>query len=796
MPTLIHIEKLTGPPSINGVIVPYPNNRTGLFPVWVPEHKIKKMYDFSTKIKERRFRAVFRLGWKGLTKEEYETILNAIEETSFTFIPRTQAAGETDPVNSYTVYCTSIIPFDSFGRIIGGGYDLEIELRSTAVERERGGTLWSRIAPRLVKSYSKVFAPTFAYGGKEITPSIVRAYSKIFSPEYQGTAIGIAPSLVRSFSKAFSPDYISQAITPTLVRSYSKVVGAPTYSTEILIAAPYVIWTVEQTTIADSGIWRTKTQVAGNPVKIHPAAFSNLASRGIAVRNEEVSRPLFYVAYTGGEGFNRLMRSEANGSDEIQIHYTGSGNHVYDLAVSEDYIFYIFTGAVRRVNHDATGDIAVASTSGTGSVEVYEAAQKIYVVDGSNSNIKRYNYDGTGEETIYTDASASSRIALDIPAGHIYISDEGRSAVYRINLDTVGQVFADATLIKQLLFIPGGITVDLENIYVTDRDGGRIYSMAKDGSTFGELPNQTNAGVSFTAAVDYSELEGELFTPTIVRAYSKVIAPTYTEVPPPIEFTPSKVQSFSKVFAPVYAPQGGAPTPDHEWRADALGLSNNDPVLNWDDTGSGTPINGTGHGPIFLTNIQNGLPAVDFDGVDDWIDLGTALAAESAEYTIVAVFMPDGVAQRGCIIASLHSSGVNTDSKLYLEQGTVGEPASSAGERLGYSFGNGAGAYSWGYTNDLVISPGVAAVVTVRRVTGQSYEEIYVNGVLKGVTQSQALATSAHTNAYQTALGRMGAFAAVHFDGKIMQLQVFNSALATTDREAAENAMLTKYAIP
>lgn len=73
-------------------------------------------------------------------------------------------------------------------------------------------------------------------------------------------------------------------------------------------------------------------------------------------------------------------------------------------------------------------------------------------------------------------------------------------------------------------------------------------------------------------------------------------------------------------------------------RADALALTNGTPLASWPNlvTGGGALAQGTlAKQPTLLTNACNGLPAVRFDGSDDW--LSANIGALTSSVTVVAV---------------------------------------------------------------------------------------------------------------------------------------------------------------
>lgn len=129
------LKKLTftGPPVIGGWTFPYPAKEVPLEPTYVPNHIVKHFDDGTTRIVKRRFTAYFRLGWRSLSQTDMEQLIEAAEKHSVSFMPRSQAPldanplGETEPYQ-YTVRFVGDIPFDTPNRPSHETYDVQIEL--------------------------------------------------------------------------------------------------------------------------------------------------------------------------------------------------------------------------------------------------------------------------------------------------------------------------------------------------------------------------------------------------------------------------------------------------------------------------------------------------------------------------------------------------------------------------------------------------------------------------------------------------------------------------------------------
>lgn len=79
-----------------------------------------------------------------------------------------------------------------------------------------------------------------------------------------------------------------------------------------------------------------------------------------------------------------------------------------------------------------------------------------------------------------------------------------------------------------------------------------------------------------------------------------------------------------------------------QWKADALSLNDGDPVDTWPDS-SGAGNNGTGTTttrPLYKQNVRQGLPAVRFDGTDDYIaidGIASTLTGADKPFTVFVV---------------------------------------------------------------------------------------------------------------------------------------------------------------
>jgi hypothetical protein len=105
----------------------------------VPDHLEKVMDSGTIKVVQRRFRGNFELGWKGLDRGVFESLISVLQEASFVFVPRTAASGESETVvkpdgsivnvlQSFVVKCTSDLELQRFLAYRDEQFDLDVEL--------------------------------------------------------------------------------------------------------------------------------------------------------------------------------------------------------------------------------------------------------------------------------------------------------------------------------------------------------------------------------------------------------------------------------------------------------------------------------------------------------------------------------------------------------------------------------------------------------------------------------------------------------------------------------------------
>jgi hypothetical protein len=213
-------------------------------------------------------------------------------------------------------------------------------------------------------------------------------------------------------------------------------------------------------------------------------------------------------------------------------------------------------------------------------------------------------------------------------------------------------------------------------------------------------------------------------------------------------------------------------------KADALGLSDNDPISTWaDSSGNGNDAIGVGGArPIFKTAILNGLPVVRFDGIDDFLKV-TALAY--GEFTILYVYK----VTTGGIIGEHSVNASFNHGDYHYQPGGAHVAANGAGGLVFYDI------------NSPSLAPGTFRVVT-RTMDGTGVgHQAWVDGVLAtrgGIEQLGNPGTGVVTDDYYIG-ARAGS--SLFTDGDIPEIVIFDNVKSIPELRGLEAHEFDKYAL-
>jgi hypothetical protein len=211
--------------------------------------------------------------------------------------------------------------------------------------------------------------------------------------------------------------------------------------------------------------------------------------------------------------------------------------------------------------------------------------------------------------------------------------------------------------------------------------------------------------------------------------------------------------------------------------ADALSLSDGDPVSSWtDSSGNGRhATQGTsGARPIYKTSILNGQPVVRFDGVDDYLFLGNLSAAFPSAATLFVVCTISGTGP-GMSGYSVYGTGDN-DAWWWHASGDGYQGAFRATR---------AEAFPSGGTNS------GTHLFTLQ--SSASLYEMFHNGSSLGTYSAGYNAGTAHYIASLDVSG--GPRGDRYLKGDIAEIVIYSSVLTGTDRGLVETYLNAKYAV-
>lgn len=214
-------------------------------------------------------------------------------------------------------------------------------------------------------------------------------------------------------------------------------------------------------------------------------------------------------------------------------------------------------------------------------------------------------------------------------------------------------------------------------------------------------------------------------------------------------------------------------------KADALGLSDNDPVASWtDSSGEGNnAVQASGSAqPLFKTNVLNSLPVIRFDGSDD------SLAVPGLAYGVFTIFYVY-IASVGGIVAE-HSVNASANNGDYHYQPGFAHFACM-----------GAGGFSAHNISAPSLATGTWRYIS-RTMDGTDAGHLeWVNGIAS--TRSDIIDSSNPGTGTATADyfigGRAGA--SLFTTGDIAEIIVYDNVLSDANRQGIQNFLAAKYAL-
>lgn len=237
------------------------------------------------------------------------------------------------------------------------------------------------------------------------------------------------------------------------------------------------------------------------------------------------------------------------------------------------------------------------------------------------------------------------------------------------------------------------------------------------------------------------------------------------------------------------------------FRADAItGLDDGDPVSTWTD-GSGNGWNATQSAdkrPLWRADAgPNATPAVEFDGVDDCMNIASGMAAAWNAATGATIFIVGAInpalSTPQCAFA-LGANGVegSGQSRLFLNARGGVERRWRYGSRLGDNFEDPHPRMVGG------IADGKDSIVCAWHSCADREVRLYQDGGLKSINYEHG--NGNNFNATSAGFRVIGAFdssgSSEQFDGPISEIIVYNRPLTLSEIAGVTAYLRAKYAIP
>lgn len=200
-------------------------------------------------------------------------------------------------------------------------------------------------------------------------------------------------------------------------------------------------------------------------------------------------------------------------------------------------------------------------------------------------------------------------------------------------------------------------------------------------------------------------------------------------------------------------------------KADSLVLSNNDPVSTWSDSsGNGNDVTGTGgQRPLYKTNIQNGLPSVRFDGVDDFLNGGV-------------------IATYGTLFVVSNFTGTSPFDDYHAMVATNSRVGGTADA---YMFGTQSSTNI--YTDNG--TPFTATSIYINKVQTVDFATLSTTKIFAGVDSTPASKTSLQLGQDPIQLVNR------YWQGDVFEILVYDTALSDTNRNKVEDYLNSKWAL-
>jgi hypothetical protein len=217
--------------------------------------------------------------------------------------------------------------------------------------------------------------------------------------------------------------------------------------------------------------------------------------------------------------------------------------------------------------------------------------------------------------------------------------------------------------------------------------------------------------------------------------------------------------------------------------ASALNVSSGSPVSTWGD-GSGLGNHATGFGAVYAATGINGVPAVEFDGVDDYFTLPAGFADFTAGATIFVVAAPTQL-NHGFKLVAL-GNGPGTDNVV------LGRAGSTSG--LQYFTNDSNNAVGW-FNTGSGLTTNTASVYGVHQPGGAVNSSVTAFVSINGTTVgSGSVYVPRVTSRGVNYIGK-SYWSEGYFQGRIAEVVIYSRQLSSGERTGVQTHLANKYGL-
>ena len=429
--------------------------------------------------------------------------------------------------------------------------------------------------------------------------------------------------------------------------------------------------------------------------------------------------------------------------------------------------------------------------------------------------------DGSGQETmngetwnnlsgfsavgslLYSDGSAATGITATqtvIDSGGNN-SGDGGGAGYITGLDSMSTslIWANANDTQNTCVLTvSGLTVG--SLWDVDVYGGK-----NSNSSPYDFAVQGGTPVSMTRLQVYNTHAGVPFTNVVADSSGEIVI----TVGPGADGSATKLlqgASLTYVSGPIIGP-GGEPDPD--WNGNAMQLwlraddgaetsagvaaGDGETVQYWRDKSNNTydaTQSNSSRRPEFVASAHNCQPALEFDGGDDFLDLGDVLDQEDNSFTIFTVFSSPfrSVSENERLLAKA-SGNDKYETCIFRE----GHSSIDEGTYIFYGDGSNAG-YAGGVGGDYSELLNGAAHISTSIVDFSDTIYQYLDGGTPATADISHI-TGSQSNGSPLRIGASSS-GGYTLQGQIAEILMYRGALSDSDRLAVEQYLASKYNVP